>query len=158
MTEAWVPLATVTLTAGATSVKFSNIPNSYRDLIAIVTPLHASGTHGGRLRLNDDSGSNYSYIQISGDGSSAAAYTGTNNGAAGWVAQTTESHVIQQIFDYSDTSKHKIILGRFARAENTNAEAVRWANTAAVNSVLWNLQGQTFAPGSRFSLWGSNRA
>lgn len=152
--QTYIPLANITLSSSDTAVVFQNIPASYRDLVIVTTPLHASGTHGGRVRLNGDSGSNYYYTQVSGDGSNDLSYTGSNTGAANWVAQVTPIQVIHQIMDYSSTNKHKIILGRFARAENTNMEAVRWQNLAAVHTVELNLQGQSFAIGSTICLYG----
>lgn len=153
-TPTYTPLATTTLSSSATSVVFGSIPSSYRDLVVFVTPLHASGTHGGRVRLNADTGSNYPYIYISGDSSAATVFSGTTTGNSGWVAQTTNSQFVCHIMDYSATDKHKIMISRFGRDANTNLFAVRWANTAAVTSVTLDLQGQSFAPGSKFSLYG----
>ena len=157
-TPTYIALATTTLSGGETSVTFSSIPSSYRDLVAVITPLHASGTHGGRMRFNSDTGSNYSSVQMAGDGSSASSSSGTTTALSNWVAKTTVSSVIFQIMDYSATDKHKTLLLR----NNKNTERVsmiagRWASTSAITSIsLFTLPSGGYTSGT-FSLWGSNR-
>jgi hypothetical protein len=91
---------------------------------------------------------------MAGDGSSASSSSGTTTALSNWVAKTTVSSVIFQIMDYSATDKHKTILYRYDRDTLTRADASRWANTSAITTIEWDIQGQTFAAGSTFSLYG----
>jgi hypothetical protein len=155
-TPTYTPLATVTLGTATSSVTFSSIPATYRDLVVVIT---GTVTSNGNvfLRLNADSASNYSYVFMlgvgSGSGSSAAATTTSLLG--GGFNTSSVSQSIFQVMDYSATDKHKTALNRTDEpAQATYAWASRWANTAAVTSVLVGNQNGSFAAGSTFALYG----
>ena len=59
-TPTYTPLANVTLGAAASSVTVGSIPATYRDVICVVVA-EGSTTLQGRIRLNSDTGSAYSY-------------------------------------------------------------------------------------------------
>jgi len=65
MTDTYRPLATITLGSTASSITFSSIPATYRDLIIVGNPLGAEAA----ARFNGDSGSNYNGVQMWGNGS-----------------------------------------------------------------------------------------
>jgi hypothetical protein len=161
-TPTYTPLATVTLGTAASSVTFSSIPATYRDLIVVFAGTATATNSVALIRLNSDTGSNYSSLNARGNGSNAASASTTTTGA--WFLQansalgTTQSNAIGQIMDYSATDKHKTILSR-GDTNNTEGPAVemiaaRWANTAAVTSVQVYLAANNFASGSTFSLYG----
>jgi hypothetical protein len=94
---------------------------------------------------------------MQGDGTSASSGTGSATGVnAGFTLSSPVSNNITQIMDYSATDKHKTLLSR----KNTssvvvNAQAGRWANTAAITSIVCTVDsGATFSSGSTFSLYG----
>lgn len=161
-TPTYTPLATVTLGTAAASVTFSSIPATYRDLIVVFAGA-ATGTPTNTLiRLNSDTGSNYSSVMARGNGSNAASSSTTTTGAwfimQGETLGTAQSNAIGQIMDYSATDKHKTILSR-ANNNNTAGPSVemtasRWANTAAVTAVQVYVLSNNFASGSTFSLYG----
>jgi hypothetical protein len=158
-TPTYTPLANVTLGSAASSVTFGSIPATYRDLIIVVLAA-GSTTLQGRIRLNSDTGSNYSYQRMSGDGSSFTA-TEQSSQASGFVsaiAQATATGSLQMninIMDYSATDKHTTIISRADQAANgTEAFANRWANTAAVTSVQILTSTGNWAAGSTFALYG----
>jgi hypothetical protein len=147
-TPTYTPLATVTLGTAA-SVTFSNIPSTYRDLIFVVRGTSLN------LRVNGDTGSNYSNVSMYGTGSTAASGSETTTFFyTNWFGTGTTANrmYICQFMDYSATDKHKTILlrGDLADAES-NANAGRWANTSAITSI--SIVG-TPAAGSTFSLYG----
>ena len=157
-TATYIPLATLTLTGNDSQIDFANIPNTYRDLILIVSATQtATGANGGFIRLNGDSASNYSYVMMTGDGSSASSTANSGNRFIDSMvfANTRTAHVIQ-IMDYSATDKHKTILNRINTVDwGTRAYAGRWASTNAVNSITLGLESsQSFTSGSTFSLYG----
>lgn len=149
-------LATITLQSAATEVSFTEIPSNYRDLV-VVTSIKVTSGAEPRMRINGDTGSNYSFIQIAGDGSSTLSNTGTTTG--GWLTpnvfpSTTDFDLCTvAIIDANATDKNKLYLSRWAGA-NSNALAVRWGSTAAVSSLTFYMTSQSFAIGSTFSLYG----
>ena len=157
-TDTYSPLANITLGTAASSVTFSSIPATYRDLVVVFTGT-GSTTLQGRIRLNGDTGSNYTYIRISGSGS--AATSATASGTSGFIsaiAQATTTDALQMninIMDYSATDKHKTINSRAAQAANgTEAFVNRWANTSAVTSVQILTSTGNWAIGTTAALYG----
>jgi hypothetical protein len=158
-TPTYTPLANITLGSAASSVTFGSIPNTYRDLICVVV---ASGsiTLQGRIRLNSDTGANYRYQRMSGDGSNrtAAGAAAQTAGFLSTIAQATTDNALQMninIMDYSATDKFTTIISRANNAANgTEAFANSWGNTAAVTSVQILTSTGNWAAGSTFALYG----
>ena len=157
-TPTYTPLATVTLGSSASSVTFSSIPATYRDLVVVL-----SGTmntyDSSAIRFNADSGSNYNYVFMFGNGSTTGSISAANTfGYIGDVSATTRGINIIQVMDYSATDKHKTYLSRANISDSsTNAIAGRWANTAAITSVqiLAGATGtRTFSTGTTLNLFG----
>ena len=150
-------IASNVLTSSASSVTFSSIPATYRDLIFVFNGTTTfNGTGSLYLNFNGDSGDNYKFVYMEGDGSSANPDAGSNNNlVAGNTNNTTNSLAIIQIMDYAVTDKHKTNLIRNNNsALNTRAGAVRWANTAAISSIVASTNATNFASGSSFYLYG----
>jgi hypothetical protein len=153
-TPTYTPLATVTLTSTASSVTFSNIPATYRDLIVVFKGAQNASSTTYIMRFNGDSASNYSQVLMNGNGSSAASSTSTPTGASFGVIGTAQSNILYQIMDYSATDKHKTVLTRTDDpAVQTVAFASRWANTAAITSVAI-VSGNQFIAGTTVSMYG----
>lgn len=152
-TPTYKALATKTLTGTATSVTFSSIPGTYRDLILVVNGA-ASTQDNATLTFNGDTTSaNYSYMTMRGDGSAVTAATGTG----GLVSTFTTGRFVTsvQIMDYSATDKHKTRLSRDDIASfHARAWVSRWANTAAVTSMVYSAATGNFSIGTTFSLYG----
>jgi hypothetical protein len=158
-TPTYTPLATITLGSSASSITFSSIPATYRDLVLVV---NATIPNEGvpRARVNGDSGSNYSrvdmYAEPSGVYSNAATQTYFDLGRSGTGFTGSLFMCVINFMDYSATDKHKTVLGRNSD-DNTRALAAtaqRWANTAAINQIQVILSANTYAAGSTFSLYG----
>jgi len=149
----YTPLATVTLGTTAASVTFSSIPATYRDLIFVIQG-GLSSIDNILSRYNGDTGSNYSFVLMRGNGSNAASSSGTLSSAPVWYTGNPQNGMaIIQIMDYSATDKHKTALVRDDTNNNTtNAMATRWANTNAITSI--QLFTGTFNAGFTFSLYG----
>jgi hypothetical protein len=157
-TPTYTPLATVTLGSSASSVTFSSIPATYRDLILVIDGI-GTGRSFLRARFNGDTGTNYSDVFMVGDGANRYAnaetlsYSKLSNFAP---INTTRGYLsITQIMDYSATDKHKTALLRGnSPAEAVESAALRWANTSAITTILIFLNSGQFAAGSRFDLYG----
>jgi hypothetical protein len=157
-TPTYTPLATVTLASAASSVTFSSIPNTYRDLVLIFTGTR-TGNNNVLVRVNGDSGNNYNYVGASSSGStsSSSGVLGANNFPSTLASLQTNSqlNVVWQFMDYSATNKHKSVLTRFSQTGTEAAMfANRWANTVAINSIQVFTGNENFGSGSTFSIYG----
>lgn len=158
-TPTYTPLATVTLTSTASSVTFSSIPQTYRDLILILEGKN-SAENDVRLQVNNDTGSNYSWLRMLGNGSTTNStftipdtYAALSRGAR--PTSTVPVLIYATIIDYAQTNKHKSVLSRANHAVNgTEALSSRWANTSALTSIKIEVFGGQWASGSTFSLYG----
>jgi hypothetical protein len=157
-TPTYTPLANVTLGSTASSVTFSNIPATYRDLILVMNGTSTSGNPFAFLRFNGDSGSNYNYVFMYGDGTPSgavsASFANQTTGFIGNLDTGARNTVIAQVLDYSATDKHKPMLARNGGGGLVIATAGRWANTSAVTSMSVNTNTSTFTAGFTFSLYG----
>jgi hypothetical protein len=163
-TPTYTALATVTLGTAAASVTFSSIPATYRDLILVVSDLSATASNTLYARLNGDTGTNYSNVVALGDSTGVVSLSSASNSnglfmGAGYQGLPTSgsSQSILQIMDYSATDKHKTGLSRYGSAGKSEVDmgASRWANTAAVTSLVVRIAPSgSFNSGTSFSLYG----
>jgi hypothetical protein len=149
-TPTYTPLATVTLGSSASSVTFSSIPATYRDLILVSSPLHPSDA--GILLRPNNSASDGSNVYMFGNGSITAS--GPESRILAGTANTSTSTMILQIFDYAATDKHKTFLLRSDKSSNVIAYAQRWAQTTAITSLVLVPESSTLSAGSTFALYG----
>ncbi len=153
-TSTYTPIATAS-PAGISTVTFSSVPGTYTDLVVIV-----SGSTGGNdtigLRFNSDSGSNYSYTQIYGDGSAAGSTRGTNETFARvGPMYNSQSITIANVMNYSNSTTNKTVVARANNAGNqVNALVSLWRNTAAITNVTVNAIFGQFNSGTTVTLYG----
>lgn len=149
-------LATLTLSAGQATVTFSSISGAYRDL-RLITRTTSTTASGGYMRFNGDTGSNYSAVWAYGTGAStgSSSATGTSISLFGMLNGNTNIDSYD-ILDYSATDKHKSLLNRYdsPQADGTYMRAGRWANTAAITSIVLGATTGTFSAGDSFTLFG----
>jgi hypothetical protein len=159
-TPTYTPLANLTLGAAASSVTFSSIPATYRDLICVVVP--KSSTTGDTLlmRFNGDQNNHYSNQFMRGNGSTASAVSNTTSTGFGLCStalnrNTTGLQTISNIMDYSVNNKHKTAITRASNG-STGVDAIvgRWPNTAIVTSITILPTTGTITAGSTFALYG----
>lgn len=152
-TPTYTPLANVTLGSSATSITFSSISQSYRDLVLVVNGPAMFGDFS--LRLNSDAGNNYSYVVMYGTGSAATAGRATSQSVApiSYNSASAPFSAIVNFMDYSATDKHKTFLTRGNQANGfVLAYADRWSNTAAITSI--QILNNTYPTGTTFALYG----
>jgi len=153
-------LASTTLTSTAATVTFASINQSYGDLVLV-----ADYTMGGDaflfgvVQFNGDTGSNYPWVIARASTFNAASFTNTASfvylNASITASVSEKTLAILQIMDYSATNKHKSVLARGNRPGGfTEMVASRWANTAAINSILITGLQNTYSAGSTFNLYG----
>jgi hypothetical protein len=159
MPSAYVALANITLSGAATTVTFSSISQSYRDLILVIrTQSGNASSHQPGLRTNNITNS-YSYQGIYGNGSSAAAASGTGQGQMNLTGNQSALradgplNIIAQLNDYSATNKFKTCISRADGVTSSSLLTVSSnENTGAVSTLT--VMNATFASGSTFALYG----
>jgi hypothetical protein len=136
-TATYIALATTTLTTTTSSVTFSSIPATYRDLVLIAAG-SVDTDRGANIQFNNDTGTNYSIVFMFGQGTSANSEQYTGQTSIGFGAFQPNGINIHHIMDYSATDKHKTVLGRRDTNTYTLAGAGRWASTSAITSIKFN--------------------
>jgi len=151
-----------------TSATFSSIPSTYTHLQIryIARTSRADITDWIEMNFNSDTGNNYSYHFLRGNGSVtlASAGTSTNYAEVGTsVAQTGGSNMfgvaVVDILDYANTNKFKTV--RSLSGEDRNGEGLiylyssSWRSTNAINTiVLTPGAGTNFSAGTVIELYG----
>ena len=149
-------LDSTTLSSSASSVTFDNLDTvaaGYRDLIIVLS--NGTSANAYRARFNSDTGSNYYSVTMSGDGSTTSSASLNTTFARFGGANASSGLNIMQILDFNSTDKHKSYLVNPSQSSvfAAGAEAGRWANTAAINTILvFGLFA--FDAGSTFYLYG----
>lgn len=168
-TANYVLLQRIELNASASSVTFSNIPQSgYTDLKIVMS------ARGTRAANQDDfvvafngSSSGFSYRQLYGGAGSGSIVTGSSSGSTGFsgivpAANNTASTFSSQEFyipNYtSNTNKSFSIDSVSENNATTNWQldliAQLWSNTAAITSITFTPNNGSWAANSTFSLYG----
>jgi hypothetical protein len=164
MPSTYTPIATYTVPDTTTiTVTFSSIPSTYTDLIMVCYfPSKSSSSETMLVRVNGDSGTNYSSLRIEGTGSSAISGTTANStyaAVSGGGINTTISNIILNFQNYSNTTTFKTILNRFNQpAVSTSATVSTWRSTAAINSILVQGTAGYLGINSVVSLYGIKAA
>jgi hypothetical protein len=165
------PIQTYTVTGspllGTTGVTFSSIPQTYTDLIVVQNIYTTSLPAIVCMRVGNgsiDTGSNYSYTNLSGGSGSASSGRGANISL--WISVLAHTGsgggmYRSQIMNYSNTTTNKTTLARYDnRAYGaTETLAQLWRNTAAINTVQCFLdRAEYYGVGSTFTLYGIKAA
>jgi len=132
--------------------------SGYTDLIIVSSVQNLTGASTICGRYNGDTGSNYSFTYLIGDGTSAFSGRAANTSFSvhGYANTTQFATNITQINNYSNSTTFKTTLDRRGTvAQFVGATVSTWRNTAAITSiVIFNETGVNFAVGSTFSLYG----
>lgn len=149
----YTAIASQTLTSTATSITFSSIPSTFRDLVLVA---QYNGLAGANLncRFNGDTGFNYNAVYMYGFSGIAGGAQNESERLLLTIGSDGLSDLTLNIMDYAQTNKHKSTLSRSGSVTTGSTEAFvgRWISTAAINSL--QLYGGTFSIGSTFALYG----
>ena len=166
MASTYEPIATTTLGSNSNTVTFSSISSSYTDLILIANFVSTGAGYSAQIRLNGDSGTNYSYTNLTG-GSSTIAWRQTSNNvitcAYNGAGTVSSASWIINFMNYSSTTTYKSILSRFGSGDyyETTASVGLWRSTAAISTILLTPDAPNrtnFQTGSIFTLYGVKAA
>jgi len=166
---AYDSIATASPSAGTSYIDFTSIPSTYTHLqirgIARSNDASAGNNLGIYARFNSDSGSNYAFHFLTGNGSTAGAaalasqtemFWNAVNPRGGDTANVYSANVID-ILDYANTNKYKTV--RTLSGDDLNGSGVvrlnsaLWMSTAAVSSIRIFMEGN-FAANSQLALYG----
>lgn len=161
-----IPIATNTLASSSTSVTFSNIPNSYTDLILVMYAQRVSGNPSAEMLFNSDTGANYSFTNLLGNGTTATGYRGTASSIINLSYFTTSgspnySPFFTHIMSYSNTTTYKTIISKAGDAgSGIQITSGLWLSTSAINSITLRLASGTvgYGVGSVFTIYGIKAA
>lgn len=167
-----------TSTGSASSFTLSSIPQTYRHLQLRMRLKNArtdAPYSGVYVRLNADSGANYSYSGIDWDSRAGAPFGSASSGATslfngqtlGTGAYVTSTSVysyhIIDIFEYSNTNYYTTACYYGGYVDNGSGYSIKsnghchtsaWHNTAAVTSIAITTDNPNFDSGTHIALYG----
>lgn len=165
-TGAMFPIAMVNVgSAGASSIDFTSIPSTYKHLqIRLTSLLSAQDNIYMQVGAGSiDTGSNYAWHELYGDGSSAAAGAGSNQSfiKASYQASTSANIVsvaVIDILDYASTSKNKTVRSLTGSDANGSGfiflRSGLWRSTSALNAIKLYGQSGSFNQYTQVALYG----
>jgi hypothetical protein len=145
--------------SGTGTITFSSIPSTYKHLQIRCSSVPPTGNYT-YLRVNSDSGSNYSFHQLEGNGSTASASATTSSNLIyinNYGATTSPAVAVIDILDYTNTNKYKTV--RSLGGVDSNGSGFvqfrtgAWLNTTAISSITIASDGN-YGSGSIFALYG----
>ena len=163
ITGSFESIATVTVgSGGASNITFSSIPSTYQNLQVRFMSLFANARID--VTFNADTGTNYRYHLIQGDGSATYAEVGASTASIRvWpngnsTLSTTPNVGIVDIIDYKSTNKYKTV--QIFNGYDQNGTGIvslnsgLWRNTNAITSITLATNTGNFAQYSSFALYG----
>jgi hypothetical protein len=163
-------IATATGTGSSGTITFSSIPSTYTSLqIRMLgkTATVAAGADALDITFNGDTGSNYVYHNITGDGASATAGASSTSttfiriGAGAGRANETNICAVSiiDIHDYASTTRNKTMrrFGGFDKNASGGSIILNsglWMSTSAITSIEIASTGGNFTTANVFSLYG----
>ena len=161
MAITYEPIATTTVSGTSTnSVIFSSIPGTYTDIV-FICEIDADSDVSTRIRLNNDSGSNYSQRDLRADGSSVSSSQSSNLGflSLGAGTATNTTLVTGSINSYSNSTTNKVIVSRANNPINTVLmRTMLWRDTSAITAIEFYVSSGNWFAGSTFTLYGIKAA
>ena len=156
----YTPIATTTLSSNQATVTFSSISGSYTDLVLIVSAQQTPALNTQYIRFNGDTGNNYSYTILAGNGTSAVSTRNSNvdRWYSGYYAVPPTTGFGIEIYsfqNYANTTTYKTGLSRTNRASGgVDAMVGLWRSTSAITSVTYGIDSGNLATGTTATLYG----
>lgn len=171
VTNSYESISTTTLGAGgAATVEFTSIVNTYKHLQLRVLSRsnRAVSTDNIKLGVGNgtiDTGANYAYHNLYGNGTSAAASGGSSE-TTGYLDSIPGSSIGASIFgvlvidflDYANTNKYKTVRSLGGYDSNgggfISLTSNLWQSTSAIDRIKLTCRGTAFEEYSSFALYG----
>jgi len=165
MATTYDKIATTTLGSATANITFSSIPATYTDLklVFVGTGTTSVGLYG---RFNNDSGSNYSFTELFGQGSGAFSSRLSNLSYIDLESQSNLSTTIPSfkaidIFSYAgSTFKTYLYTCQDDRngSGNTVLQVGLYRSTSAINEIKLYVNSSTIAAGTTATVYGIKAA
>lgn len=160
----YTPIATTTSPGGTSTISFTSISSAYTDLILVGANIgYVAAGNTPFLRINGDTGTNYSGTVLEGNGSAAQSGRRTSSsqgiplgGTYVGSSTTVATNFILHLMNYANTTTYKTGLSRyFQPAGEVEATVGLWRNTSAINQIEYRTDGGgTISAGAVFTLYG----
>ena len=166
MPATYEKIATTTLGSAATTLDLTSIPSTFTDLrLVVVGADNDSAGYNIRFQYNNDTGNNYSFTDLRGDGSSASSLRVSNDNYIFAGSMPADINVpflaTLDIFSYAG-STYKTVLVTSSTDKNgsgsTRSLVGLWRSTSAINTILLGVASGTWAIGTTFTLYGIKAA
>jgi len=166
MPATYEPINTQTLGTAVADVFFTSIPQTYTDLVLVMTG-GCTINAGIGYRFNSDNTTNYSVTFLEGSGSAASSnrYTTQSFMRIGFLATWSTGLVntaISHIQNYPNATTFKTVMSRVGDLTNGAVclSTGTWRKTPeALNAInVLTSNGTTFLVGSTFTLYGIKAA
>lgn len=172
MANTFIKIASATVGAGgASSINFSSIPATYTDLVLKLSARGAANFNPRNLYLNfnSDTGNNYPFRFLYGNGSSAGSSNSSSEGftSTAWVGYISGNTSTASTFGNAEIyipnyagSKYKSLSSDSVTENNATAayaslHAATWNSTSAITSIqLTCSNSENFAQYSTATLYG----
>jgi hypothetical protein len=166
MPSTYTLISSNVLGSSAASVTFSAIPSTYTDL---VVRFSARGSVAAEqltlaIRVNSDTGTNYSYTLLYGTGSAAGSLNNPNNdyvaglGNGNTSTSSTFSNGELYIPSYTASQNKPMSVSQVYENNATSArihgEAGLWRSTSAITAISFTATSGTISADSSFYLYG----
>ena len=163
MPATYEPIATTTLGSATATITFSSIPNTYTDLKVILFGKMTSAANAF-LTINSDTGNNYFYTRLTGDGIAPDSAVGVNQIwqilTVGGLSASNNGLIEIDLFSYANSSRKSYLI-KSAQDDNggktINTYIALWQNTSVINNLQLKSQS-TFAIGTTATLYGIKAA
>jgi len=171
--ETYTLIQKTTLNASAASITFSSIPQTFTDLVVMLTPRASIAADRAELYLtvNSDTAANYSSRRLQGyDSNSVLSATSssvapTSNGSFGRIdgataTASTFSNVSLYIPNYTSSNQKSMSIDWVAENNSSTSwtvgmSAILYSGTAAITSLSFSAESASnFVQYSSFSLYG----
>lgn len=166
MPRTYVPIATTTLTSVTQNLSFASIPQTYTDLVLVLSLRASTTASDAYFRYNNDSATNYSDTVLRGNGSTASSVRDTSAPGIdiGVTAVSTDVSSFQtptiiNIMNYANTTTFKTALIRTSNSTAMVSAIVGlWRSTAAISTINIVHRGTGWDVGSTATLYGILKA
>jgi hypothetical protein len=158
-------IATASGTGSSGTITFSSIPSTYKHLEIRQISRVTVASSDCNLRFNSDTGANYSWHRLMGNGSSASAASGVSNTyielpstSYSSLLSNTYGTSVTSILDYANTNKFKTVRSLGGFEDNSSGFVLfcsgNWRSTSAVTSISLITGSGSWTTDTHFALYG----
>jgi hypothetical protein len=154
-TPTYEPIDTTTLVSAQSNITFNSF-SGFTDLILVANVIRVSGSDT-RIQVNADTGTNYSYTFLGGNGSSASSFRVSNAAQwdLGYSPNTNPTTLISNFQNYANSTTNKTVISRFSSADgDVAAFASLYRSTSPITSIKIYQSSGNLGIGTTVTLYG----